>query len=391
MTSKERVTAVYNLQSPDRVPTTELCVNHPVATKLLGRDAICGFGGYIRGKVQNTMLIEGRRDEFAEMFIRDTLEVNKILGFDVFQFHFMPAKGPHTDIKDIGDNRWRIDGDDGRYGIFKWDPGTDFYGEVETSFDKDPEKELKLMIEEVRRDPIARMKPGEDDFFRKARTEYPDHFIWGCVGFGFPYSEDGIMSLIEYPGLWREFQELLCEKNKSSIDMQIALGADAFWSGQDWAFKNGPMMSEATFREIFHAPFVEMTRYIRSKGLKFIHHTDGNMESWEKMWFGEIGIDGYHAIEPSAGMDIIALRKRWPKLLLHGNLDCGNLLTMGSPSEIEDEVIRLVQGLAPSSGWVFSSSNSIHSGVPIGNLDAMTKAIHHHGVYPIALKPKLYK
>jgi uroporphyrinogen decarboxylase len=108
------------------------------------------------------------------------------------------------------------------------------------------------------------------------------------------------------------------------------------------------------------------------------------------MWFEEIGMDGYHAIEPSAGMDIMAVRKRWPKLLLHGNLDCGRLLTLGSKAEIEDEVVRLIRGLAPRSGYVFSSSNSIHSGVPVENLTAMLNALRHHGTYPIAEKAGLF-
>ena len=391
MNSLERARATYELKPVDRVPTTELCVNHPVASKLLGRDAITGFGGYIRGKVHNTMLLEGRRDEWAERFTRDTLDINRALDFDIFQFHDMPAKGEKPNLREVAENVWRSENGDGRFWVQKWDPGTDFYGEIDASFDHDPERELKLMIEELKRDPIRHWKPGEDEFFRTARKEFPDHFLWGGAGFWFPYSETGITSLIEFPDLWREYNELLCEKNKTSVDLQLAAGADAFWCGSDWAFKNGPMMSEATFREVFFESYKELVKYIHSKGVKFIHHTDGNIERWEKMWFGEIGMDGYHAIEPSAGMDIIAVRKRWPKLILHGNLDCGNLLTLGTPAQIEDEVIRLVQGLAPASGWVFSSSNSIHSNVPVENVMAMTKAIKTHGVYPIGPKQKLFK
>ena len=53
MTPRDRVRAVYALRPPDRVPVTELCVNHPVASALLGREAWTGFGGYVRGKLAN--------------------------------------------------------------------------------------------------------------------------------------------------------------------------------------------------------------------------------------------------------------------------------------------------------------------------------------------------
>ncbi len=382
--------AAYSLRPLDRVPTTELCVNHPVASKLLGREAWTGFGGYVRGKITNTMLLAGRRDEFAERFTKDTLEVNRLLGFDLFQCHWLPAKGEKSNSREVAENTWRFENDDGRFWVYRWDPQTDFYGEVETSFDADPERELKLMIADLRRNPRKIPREGEVDFFRAARREFPDHFLWGGAGFWFPYSEAGITSLVEYPELWREHNELLCEQDKSSVDLQIAEGVDAFWCGSDWAFKNGPMMSETTFREVFFDAYRELVRYIHSKGFKFIHHTDGNIQVWEKMWFGEIGMDGYHAIEPSAGMDIVALRKRWPKLLLHGNLDCGNLLTLGTPAQIEDEVARLVRELAPTSGWIFSSSNSIHSSVPLENVTAMMQAIQHHGVYPIKERKRIF-
>ncbi|MEK7766379.1 MAG: uroporphyrinogen decarboxylase family protein, partial [bacterium] len=94
--------------------------------------------------------------------------------------------------------------------------------------------------------------------------------------------------------------------------------------------------------------------------------------------------------EPSAGMDIVALRKRWPRLLLHGNLDCGELLTLGSKARIEEEVMRLVAALAPASGWVFSSSNSIHSAIPLESVLAMLDALRHHGRAPYAPQPRLF-
>lgn len=390
MTSRERVRTTYAFKAPDRVPYFELTVNHPVAEKLLGREATCGFGGYVRGKVQNTLMAQGRRDEWVERFTTDSLAVAKVLGFDILLMQWMPAKGEKWDHKEVAPNTWRWEGDDGSYGVSRWDPGTDFYGEVESSFGRDPEGKLKRWIADLKREPRARISEGSLDYAVRVRKEFPDHFLWGGAGLGIPYSEDGLMSLIEYPKLWREYAELQVEHDKPAIDAQVAAGADAFWDGSDWAYKTRPLVSPATYREIFLEPMMELIRYLHSRGMKYIKHTDGNIEVFEEMWFREIGMDGYHAIEPSAGMDILRLRKSWPGLLLHGNLDCGRLLTLGSKAEIEDEVMRLVRGLAPQSGWVFSSSNSIHSGVPVENLLAMIESVKRHGTYPVAEKPRIY-
>ncbi len=383
MTSRERVTTVYGFKQPDRLPFTELSVNQPVASKLLGREAWTGFGGYVRGKLHNTLLAQGRRDEYVDRFITDTLETLRILEFDIIPVNFMPARGGKHPIIEIAENVWKFDWGE-TWSVQRWQPSNDFYGEEDSSFDRDPEKELKAQIAHLKRRERRVPREGELDFFRRARVKFPDAFLWGGAGFGIPYSEAGLTSLLEYTDLWRERCELEVEGNIQAIDIQIDEGVDAFWDGSDWAFKTRPLISPALFREIFLKPYKAVVDYIHSRGMKFIKHTDGNINCFEEMWFGEIGMDGYHAIEPTAGMDILALRARWPKLLLHGNLDCGRLLTLGSPEEIEAEVVRLVRGLAPKSGYVFSSSNSIHSGVPVENLKVMLAAVKKHGVYPIA-------
>ena len=390
MTPRERVAAAYDLRTPDRVPVTELCVNHPVASALLGREAWTGFGGYVRGKLHNDLLIDGRRDEYAERFTTDTLEVNRRLEFDVFQIQILPERGAPARLSRVGPHAWRHEERDGRWDVHVWNPGNDFYGEEDSSFRRDPARELRLMIDDLARDPVPHYGDGQWDFARRARREFPDHFLWGGAGFWIPYTAEGLASLGEDEDLWCAYAERLCEYQKANVDLQLAEGVDAFWCGSDWAFKTGPLLSPAMFRRIFLKPWRELVRHIHARGVKYIKHTDGNIGMFEEMWFGEIGMDGYHAIEPAAGVDIVDLRRRRPGLLLHGNLDCGALLTQGTPGQVETEVIRLARALGPGAGWVFSSSNSIHSGIPLTNVLAMLAAVRHHGTAPFGSRPRLY-
>ncbi|MCJ7838156.1 MAG: hypothetical protein MUP61_02935, partial [Burkholderiales bacterium] len=58
-------------------------------------------------------------------------------------------------------------------------------------------------------------------------------------------------------------------------------------------------------------------------------------------------------------------------------------LTNGSKAEIGEEVRRCIRNAAPGGGYVLSSSNSIHSGVPVENFLAMIQAARDFGRYPI--------
>ena len=64
MNSKERVRLAFLHKEADRVPVSELYINSPVATKVLGRLAYTGWSGYIRCEVMNNMLIDGRERNF---------------------------------------------------------------------------------------------------------------------------------------------------------------------------------------------------------------------------------------------------------------------------------------------------------------------------------------
>jgi uroporphyrinogen decarboxylase len=104
--------------------------------------------------------------------------------------------------------------------------------------------------------------------------------------------------------------------------------------------------------------------------------------SVEKEFLLDSGIDGYHAIEPLAGMDIFYLKEKYGKnITLLGNVDCSELLISGTRKEIEDNVKKLVTKCKNGGGYILSSSNSIHDGVSLENYKVMINAGKEYGKY----------
>ena len=138
------------------------------------------------------------------------------------------------------------------------------------------------------------------------------------------------------------------------------------------------------FRRFIFPQLRRITERCHAHSLPFFKHTDGNIQNIEKELLLECGIDGYHAIEPSAGMDIARLKKQYgDTITLLGNIDCGDLLTNGSREHIIDAVRTCIRDTAPGGGYVLSSSNSIHSGIPAENFLTMLQAAREYGEYPI--------
>jgi len=94
------------------------------------------------------------------------------------------------------------------------------------------------------------------------------------------------------------------------------------------------------------------------------------------------GIDGLNPIEPVAGMDLTTVKRLvGAKVCLLGNIDCGHLLSHGTPEQVEKAVIQAIQDAGEGGGYIITSSNSIHSSVDPANYTAMIRAVSCHGAY----------
>jgi uroporphyrinogen decarboxylase len=167
------------------------------------------------------------------------------------------------------------------------------------------------------------------------------------------------------------------------VRAQAKLGVDGITGGNDWAFKTGPMFSVRHLRELI-APYLKrIVDEAHRWGLPYIKHGDGDLRTHLPVLIDEVKIDGLHAIEPDANMDILALTRQYGgRVALLGNLDC-DLLVRGTPAQIEAQVRTLMREIAPGGGYVFSTSNSVLMDVPLENLYAMRNAARRYGTYPI--------
>ncbi len=150
------------------------------------------------------------------------------------------------------------------------------------------------------------------------------------------------------------------------------------------ALKSGPMFSPANFRTFFVPHLRQIVELCHAYGVPYIKHLDGNTTKLLDMLVNEVGIDAHHPIEPYAGMDIFSLKKQYgDRITLMGNLDCGELLSNGTPHQVEEQALALLRAVSAGGGYIFSSSNSIHDGVKLENLYAMLDAVKNFGKYPV--------
>jgi uroporphyrinogen decarboxylase len=118
---------------------------------------------------------------------------------------------------------------------------------------------------------------------------------------------------------------------------------------EDMAYKRGPMISLRMFREYLSPVYRELISFLRNHGVKVvIVDSDGYVEPLIPELLS-VGVDGISPCEVAAGMDIVELRRKYPKLVMMGGID--KRMLASSKSDIDREVYRKVPPLIKSRGY----------------------------------------
>jgi uroporphyrinogen decarboxylase len=141
------------------------------------------------------------------------------------------------------------------------------------------------------------------------------------------------------------------------------LDAFAFW--EDMAYRDGPLLSPALFRQYMMPRYREVCRYVRSRGVGLVCvDSDGDINTLIPLWM-KAGVNGVWPLEVQAGMDVVGLRSLYGRnLVMMGGID-KRVLTKGA-EEIEAEVDR-VWPVVESGGYLPHTDHSIPPDVPWDN------------------------
>lgn len=135
----------------------------------------------------------------------------------------------------------------------------------------------------------------------------------------------------------------------------------------DVAYKGRPMFSKRMFMEMgFFDDVAEICAACHTRGLQVIFHSDGDIMSIVDDLVA-CGIDGLNPLEKAAGMDVYALRRKHPQLILVGGVDVTHLLREGTPQEVRAETRRMINELGSAGRLLIGSSTEVSDHVPLRN------------------------
>jgi uroporphyrinogen decarboxylase len=161
-------------------------------------------------------------------------------------------------------------------------------------------------------------------------------------------------------------EELIFENLSYTTDFLDRLPSDfappAVIVAEDIGGRNGPMFSPKYLSKTLYPGLKQVAKKCHERRTRLILHSDGDLNLVIDDLV-DCGIDGLHPLESLAGMSVSDLRKRYPKLVLLGGIDCSQLLPFASAEDVAAAVMCNVK--AAGYGYFVGSSSEINNEVPL--------------------------
>jgi uroporphyrinogen decarboxylase len=149
---------------------------------------------------------------------------------------------------------------------------------------------------------------------------------------------------------------------------------------EDMCYNHGPLVSPRFVRQTMVPRYRRVVELLRENGVEIIYlDSDGNIDELLPIWV-ECGINAFYPFEVAAGMDTVAVRKRYGKnVIICGNVD-KRALAKGKRA-IDRELQRAAH-LLSSGGFFPSCDHHIPPDVPLENMIYFVNELRKLSEYP---------
>jgi uroporphyrinogen decarboxylase len=328
MNTRERFNAVMNFEKHDRSLLWEMGYWPETLDRWYGegleqRENRRGSpGAGIRGEA-------AAHDEASPTRIRDS-DVHRALGFDPGLVNLPVNSGPQPlFVQDVFEETEEYLVYQDEYGVKKRLTKRGASVPEFISWQVGSRRDFERLKEERFQPRLAeRVPPGWDKLVAGYwKRDYPLSIGGYPLGFyGFLRylmgEERLLLGFYDDPKLIKDIMEFLADFWIDLWDQaldEVQVDCAHFW--EDMAYRNGPLISPALFREFMSPCYRKVTGFLKDRGVEVILvDSDGNLDELIPL-FLESGLTGIWPIEVQAGNHLLEIRRRYPKLRILGGID----------------------------------------------------------------------
>jgi hypothetical protein len=189
---------------------------------------------------------------------------------------------------------------------------------------------------------------------------------------------DLMITMMTDPKIAREHFRLAADAAIRQVARYAQDGVELIGVGGDFA-GNRLLISPGAYRDFVVPEVRRVADKVHQTGAFAVTASDGDLRPVLHAFLNDSGADAYMEIDSRAGMDMKVLKAEYgDRICLMGNIDCGELLSFGSPEAIREATRKCLEDGWGSGGHIFTASNAIAASVPFENYRAMSDAYHDY-------------
>lgn len=174
-----------------------------------------------------------------------------------------------------------------------------------------------------------------------------------------------MMAFYDKPELLHEINQYVTDRYIEYLDKVFdIIQPETILLEEDLSGSNGPMLSPECFDEFVGAYYKQLFPFLKKKGVKHIFvDTDGDFTMLIPN-FIEAGVDGFLPMDVNAGMDIVAVREKFPALKFIGGY---NKLEIAKGKEAIDAEFERLIPIIRQGGYVPGADHQVAPSTSLDN------------------------
>jgi len=196
---------------------------------------------------------------------------------------------------------------------------------------------------------------------------------WAIMGM-----DNFLAALITHPAEAHFFLHGIATFARGVFDRYLELGVDGVRFSEDLGSQRALMVSPAMFREFILPEYVFCFERVLREEKMVMFHSCGCIDAIAAD-LAAIGVTVLDPVQARANDLEKVKRDTFGRMALNGAVDT-SILARGTPGDVRAEVIRVMEILKPSGGYMCGPDQSI-PGIPAENMDALWETAREVGRY----------
>ena len=180
------------------------------------------------------------------------------------------------------------------------------------------------------------------------------------------------------PDFFKKLIDKVLEFHVAFIDRFFSAAGgkiDFFRIGDDFGTQQGLLIDTDTWKTFFQPAFRAMADTAKKYGAHYYQHSCGSIRDLIPL-FIETGVEVIDPLQVKAnGMIPVELKNEFGnRITFSGGIDEQELLPLGSPEQVKQEVLRMIETMSPGGGYFLGPTHNFQDDIPTENIVAMYEA-----------------